>query len=133
MPVGSRSRKSATIRLVLMGAAVGGSGLLAGCGTDVQRNRYTSREDCVADYSEAQCRPDFPIGSAIGAGVATYYFGPWYRSDPTARRGDPNDPGAGRWFSSGSSVVGGGRSPATVEVGSRGGFGSTGRVSARGS
>jgi hypothetical protein len=115
-----------------MGAAVGGSGLLTGCGADVQRNRYTSREDCIADYSQTQCGPDFPVGAAAAAGVATYYYGPWYRSDPTARVRDPNDPGAGRYFRSGGANSGAARAPASVEAGTRGGFGSTGRVSARG-
>lgn len=128
----SPSRKSSTVRLVLMGAAVGSSGLLAGCGTDVQRNRYTSREDCIADYSQTQCGPDFPVGAVAAIGAATYYYGPWYRSDPTARRRDPGDPGAGRYFSGGSSGSVGARAPATVEAGTRGGFGSTGRVGARG-
>jgi hypothetical protein len=127
------SRKSSTVRLVLMGAAVGGSGLLAGCGTDVQRNRYNSREDCVADYSQAQCGPDFPVGAAAAIGAATYYYGPWYRSDAAARLRDPNDPGAGSYFRGGGAASSGTRAPTGVEAGTRGGFGSTGRVSARGS
>jgi hypothetical protein len=126
------SRRSTTVRLVLMGAAVGGSSLLAGCGTDVQRNRYASREDCIADYSEALCRPDLPVAGGLGAAAATYYYGPWYRSDPVARSRDANDPGAGRWFGGGGSASSGSGSPSTVEAGTRGGFGSTGRVSARG-
>jgi hypothetical protein len=120
------------MRLVLMGAAVGGSGLLAGCGADVQRNRYNSREDCVADYSQAQCGPDFPVGAAAAVGAATYYYGPWYRSDATARSRDQNDPGAGRYFRGGGAATSGTRAPTGVEAGTRGGFGSTGRVSARG-
>lgn len=124
------SRKSSTVRLALMGAAVGGSGLLAGCGTDVQRNRYASREDCIADYSQTQCGPDFPLGAAAAVGAATYYYGPWYRSDASARLRDPNDPGAGRYFRGGGSS--GARAPAIVEAGTRGGFGATGRVGARG-
>jgi len=125
-------KSSSALRLVLMGAAVGGSGLLGGCDTDVQRNRYASRADCVADYSEAQCQSDFPVGAAVAAGAATYYFGPWYRTGvATAARGS-GDPGPGRFFSSGS-ARGSTSPPAGVEAGTRGGFGSHGHVSERGS
>ena len=123
-----RRRKSATVRLVLMGAAVGGSSLLVGCGSDVQRNRYASREDCVADYSATQCGPDFPLGGAAAL-AATYYYGPWYRSDVAARMRDPADPGAGRFLGGSSTSL---RAAPTIETGTRGGFGSHGRVSARG-
>jgi len=123
-------KKSSAVRLVLMGAAVGGSSLLAGCGTDVQRNRYASREDCIADYSDTSCGPDVPL-MAAGAALATYYYGPWYHSDVAARGRDPSDPGAGRFFG-GSGGAGGSRTPPTIETGTRGGFGAHGRISARG-
>ena len=127
----SRSRRSSAIRLVLMGAAVGGGGLLAGCGTDVQRNRYNSLADCVADYSEAQCTRDVPIGTAAAVGAAAYYYGPWYRSSSTARLRDTSDAGPGRYFSTSTSRSPAAR-PAGVETGTRGGFGAHGRVSASG-
>jgi len=129
MPAGLK--KSSAVRLVLMGAAVGGSSLLVGCGTDVQRNRYASREDCIADYSDTLCGSDVPMMAAGGAALAAYFYGPWYRSDVAGRASDPRDPGAGRYF--GSSGSSGPRSPPTIETGTRGGFGSHGRVSARGS
>jgi len=127
----ARLKKSSAVRLVLMGAAVGGTGLLAGCGTDVQRNRYTSRDDCIADYSDTLCGPDVPLAAA-GAALATYYYGPWYRSDVAARVRDPSDPGAGRFFSSSGGGASPPRSPPTIETGTRGGFGAHGRISARG-
>jgi hypothetical protein len=119
-----------------MGAVVGSGGLLSGCGgEDVQRNRYASREACLADYSEELCRPDFPISGYV-AGAATYYYGPWYHSDFRARENDQRDPGAGRFFHGGGAGVvassGSGVAPLSVETGTRGGFGSTGRISARG-
>ena len=134
-------KKSSAVTLAIMGAAMTGAvgiPLLFG-GTDVQRNRYTSRESCIADYSEAQCNPDVPNGSAVAPmGAATYYYGPWYRSDYRSRTNDPNDAGPGRYYRSGgtvsgfSSAGGAGSAPAAVETGTRGGFGRSGRVSARG-
>lgn len=122
-------KKSSKVPLVLMGAVAGAVALPAMFnGTDVQRNRYNSREDCVADYSEAQCNPDFPLGSTS----RTYYYGPWYRSDVSERAKDTKDPGPGRYFRGGGSSSGFTSAP-SVESGTRGGFGSSGRVSARGS
>ena len=135
-------KKSSAVSLAIMGTAmVGAVGLpvLFG-GTDVQRNRYQSREACIADYSEAQCNPDVPNGTGsmpLGAAAATYYYGPWYRSDYRSRS-DPNDPGPGRYYRGGGTVSGfssaGGTSsaPSGVETGTRGGFGRSGRISARG-
>jgi hypothetical protein len=121
-------KKSGKVPLLLMGAVAGAVALPAMFnGTDVQRNRYGSREDCISDYSEAQCNPDAPIGTT----GRTYYYGPWYRSDVSARARDSKDPGAGRYFGSGGSA--GITTPPSVETGTRGGFGSSGRVSARGS
>lgn len=128
-------KKSAAVPLVLMGAVAGAVALPALFGgTDVQRNRYGTREDCIADYSEAQCRPDFPI-SGYAAGAATYYYGPWYRSNINARAKDMSDPGAGHFYHGGASGFSsaGLHGPAAVEAGTRGGFGSHGHVSARGS
>lgn len=121
-------KKSGKVPLVLMGAVAGAVALPAMFnGTDVQRNRYNSREECIADYSEAQCNPDFPTGTS----TRTYYHGPWYRSDAGARAKDSTDPGSGRYFSGGGK--GGAAAPPSIETGTRGGFGSSGRVSARGS
>jgi hypothetical protein len=131
-------KKSSAVTLAIMGAAMTGAvgiPILFG-GTDVQRNRYTSREACIADYSEAQCNPDLPVsGTALAAG--TYYYGPWYRSDYRSRTNDSNDPGPGRYYRGGgvsgfSSAGGVSSAPAGVETGTRGGFGRSGRVSARG-
>ena len=123
----SADKKSSKVPLVLMGAVAGAIALPAMFnGTDVQRNRYNSREDCMADYSDAQCKADFPLDSS----TRTYYHGPWYRSDVNARARDSSDPGPGRYFRGGGTT--GLAAPATVETGTRGGFGSTGRVSARG-
>ena len=72
------------------------AGRVQGCGEDVQRNSYLSRAECIADYSEAQCNPDTPIGSSYGG---TRYYGPWYRSSYSGAR-SADDPGPGRYFSS---------------------------------
>ncbi len=130
-------KKSSAVTLAIMGAAITGAvgiPLLFG-GTDVQRNRYTSRESCIADYSEAQCNPDVPIaGTALAGG--TYYYGPWYRGDYRSRTSDPTDPGPGRYYRGGGTVsglaTGVGSAPVGVESGTRGGFGRSGRISARG-
>jgi hypothetical protein len=128
-------KKSSAVSLAIMGTAMAGAvGLpvLFG-GTDVQRNRYSSREACIADYSEAQCNPDVPVGG--GSFGTTYYYGPWYRSDYRTRN-TPGDPGPGRYYRStvgtSASLAGGGVGPSSVESGTRGGFGRSGRVSARG-
>ena len=130
-------KKSSAVNLAIMGAALTGAVAVPALfsGTDVQRNRYASREACAADYSETQCNPDMPINGAI-AGAGTYYYGPWYRSDYRARTASPDDPGPGRYYRSGgvSGFSSGATSsaPAGVETGTRGGFGRSGRVSARG-
>jgi uncharacterized protein YgiB involved in biofilm formation len=134
----SLERKSRTVRLVLMGAAVGGSSLLAGCGgEDVQRNSYKSQSDCVADYSDRECRPDYPV-NGYTSHSALLYYGPWYHSNYRNGTRIAGDPGPGRFYS--STAAGSARgfssngvhSPIGTETGSRGGFGSHGRVSARG-
>ena len=121
-------KKSGKVPLVLMGAVAGAVALPAMFnGTDVQRNRYLSREDCVADYSVAQCNPDVPPGSS-----SRMYYGPWYRSNANERVNDAADPGPGRYFRGGGMGTSASISPPSVETGTRGGFGSSGRVSARG-
>lgn len=131
------SKKSVAVPLVLMGALAGSVALpvLFG-GTDVQRNKYSSREACAADYSENQCNPDTPVGGG-GTGGRSSYYGPWYRSDYRSRTSDPNDPGPGRYYGGGaasgfSSSGAPSSAPTSVETGSRGGFGRSGRVSASG-
>lgn len=128
-PLAERSQKrSMAVPLLALGGAIVGLSML-GRGQDVQRNRYNSLEDCVHDYTTGQCEMDNPVGSA-GSGL--HYYGPWYRSGG----GGTSDPGAGRTLStSPSGVPAGGFAggPQSVELGTRGGFGSTGRVSARGS
>ncbi len=129
-------KKSSGVTLAIMGAAITGAvgiPLLFG-GTDVQRNRYASREACIADYSEKQCNPDVPMGGTT-PGFSTYYYGPWYRSDYRTRT-TPGDPGPGQYYRGGGtsafSSSGTSSAPVTVETGTRGGFGRSGRVSARG-
>lgn len=121
-------RSSASVRLAFMGAAAATIVATPGCGEDVQRNSYASLGDCVADYSEVQCRPDYPVGGNYHG--TTGYYGPWYRSNYSARGAD--DPGPGRYYRGGG--VGfssaGAHPPSGVENGTRGGFGAHG-VSAR--
>ena len=121
------------MRLAFMGAAAATVLATPGCGEDVQRNSYASLSDCTADYSEAQCRPDYPVGSSGYYSGGTRIYGPWYHSNVNARGAD--DPGPGRYYRSGgigfSSAGTGTRAPSSVEAGTRGGFGSHG-VSARG-
>jgi uncharacterized protein YgiB involved in biofilm formation len=128
----SRPRKSsASVRLAFMGAAAATVLVTPGCGEDVQRNRYGSQAECVADYSDAQCRPDYPVGGGYRPGMSTGYYGPWYRSNAAARGAE--DPGPGRYFRGGGMGFSSGstsRAP-SVETGTRGGFGGHG-VSARG-
>jgi len=137
MPLHPRKR-SKSVRLALMGAAAGAALTTSGCGQDVQRNRYASMEDCIADYSVAQCHADYPLGmngSMFRGGRGLYVFGPWYRPDVN----DPNDAGPGRYgrrtgtgigFSSSGGAAAGSHGPTSVEAGHRGGFGGHG-VSAR--
>src|SRR5581483_11570407 len=69
-------KKSAAVPLVLMGAAAGVVALPALFGgTDVQRNRYATREACIADYSDAQCQDDVPVGTSRSVGATHYYYG----------------------------------------------------------
>lgn len=122
-------KRSLGIAVGVLGMAA--VGFAAFSGKDVQRNGYASKEDCEHDYSTGQCTSDTPVSSSGGSGYAGgyHYYGPWYRSD---WRNGPikGDPGPGRSFASGSGFTGHG--PSTMDFGHRGGFGSTGRVSARG-
>jgi hypothetical protein len=64
---------------------------------DWLRNTYSSREECIADYSEAECREEGASGGTSGGGGGGYfaYFGPWYRTGP-ALAGAPPNPGPGK-------------------------------------
>jgi hypothetical protein len=106
---------------------------MLGRGQDVQRNRYDSYEDCVHDYSSGQCQIDGPVYGSGYTGGGLHYYGPWYRSGGAG--GAADDPGPGRTLASGGRLSGGEgfSGPRGVELGSRGGFGSTGRVTARAS
>jgi hypothetical protein len=121
--------------IALGGAAIVGFSLF-GRTHPVQRNRYDSLEDCVHDYSTGQCELDNPVGSGSSGGaghMGLHYYGPWYRSDGA---GGTTDPGPGRTMGSVSRNVpasGFAGGPRSVELGERGGFGSSGRVFARGS
>jgi hypothetical protein len=94
-------------------------------GTNVQRNSYGSIEDCERDYAAGHCTRDQPMTGAGGY----HYYGPWYRDD---WRNGPikGDPGPGRAFAAGGDSEGHG--PSGLDFGERGGFGLSGRVSARG-
>lgn len=111
-------KKSNAVPLLMLGGAALVGLTALGRGHDVQRNRYGSLEECVHDYSTGQCELDNPVGSHGGSGVGMHYYGPWYRGD---RGGGRSDPGPGR------------SGPHAVEFGTRGGFGSSGRVFARAS
>lgn len=98
-------RRASKITLTIMSSLCVG-----GCDSGDEhwtRNYYYSREKCVADYSETQCRPSG--GGALG------YLGPPYRTDTATR--DSNDPGPGRT----------GKADGQTRYVQRGGFGSSGR------
>lgn len=121
-------KRSVIVTLSVLGVAAMGFATLSG--KDVQRNSYSSQEDCEHDYATGQCTRDQSVASGYGGGY--HYYGPWYRSDwrNNVTRGDP---GPGRAYASGSGATGGaGHGPTGFDFGSRGGFGSSGRVSARG-
>lgn len=128
LPPRNQKRSFAVPLIALGGATLVGLSML-GRGQDVQRNRYNSYEDCVHDYTTGQCQIDTSVGGSGGL----HYYGPWYRS--TGGGSVANDPGPGRALGAGGRVAGVSAfsGPQGVELGSRGGFGSTGHVSARGS
>ncbi|SEM57051.1 hypothetical protein SAMN02800694_1552 [Luteibacter sp. UNCMF331Sha3.1] len=119
-----RKRSVAVVVGVLGIAAVG---IAAFGGKDVQRNSYASQEDCEQDYATGQCTREATSSGYRGGGY--HYYGPWYRSD-WRDRSFAGDPGPGRSFRGGGVP---GHGPSSVDFGRRGGFGSSGRVSARGS
>lgn len=114
----STQKKSHAVPLLMLGGAALVGLTALGRGHDVQRNRYDSLEECVHDYSTGQCELDNPVGSSSSGASGLHYYGPWYRSD---RSGGSSDPGPGR------------SGPRSIELGTRGGFGSSGRVFARAS
>jgi len=124
LPPRNQKRSFAVPLIALGGVALAGLSVLWR-GQDVQRNRYNSYEECVHDYSTGQCQID---NSVSGTG-ALHYYGPWYRNS-----GGANDPGPGRALGAGGRAgVSAFGAPQSVELGTRGGFGSSGRVSARAS
>lgn len=127
LPPREQKRSFAVPLIALGGAALVGLSML-GRGQDVQRNRYDSYEDCVHDYSTGQCEPDTSVNHSV---PGVHYYGPWYRSGTGA---GPSDPGPGRTMAAGGRVGTLAESgPRGVELGKRGGFGSSGRVAARAS
>ena len=130
-PPRNQKRSFAVPLLALGGATLVGLSML-GRGQDVQRNRYNSYEDCVHDYSTGQCQID---NSVSGPSGGLHYYGPWYRSGGSGGSGAAADPGPGRTMASGGRLAAtdGFSGPRGVELGTRGGFGSTGRISARAS
>lgn len=77
--------------------------------SSLMRNHYASREQCLRDYTAAQCSYNG------GAGPSAYY-GPYYRSSYATA----DDPGPGR------TAAASGESTAASRV-VRGGFGATAR------
>lgn len=115
------ARKTGTILLVTMGVALAVPMLWRG--ESVQRNTYDTRDDCVRDYDDTRCETAYDNRSGHWLS-----YGPWYANDPERRK--PGD--AGRMEGRHSSLAdsGGFRG---VEHGTRGSFGSSGRVRAAGS
>jgi len=75
-------KKSSYILLTLMGAVALSN---VERQPDVLRNTYNSREDCVHDYSDTQCRD----ASGGGHGSSGRWYGPDYRDgSEDARRGN---------------------------------------------
>jgi hypothetical protein len=118
-------KRTVGITLGVLGAAAIGYAWLGG--DDVQRNSYNSLADCEQDYATGKCTQDHPVSTS--GGTAYHYYGPWYRSD-WRNHSVAGDPGPGRSFASG--MGSGAHGPSGFDFGSRGGFGSSGRVSARG-
>jgi hypothetical protein len=133
-------KRSARVRLVLLGSAVG----LHGCGTDqeVYRQRYDSLEECRRDWGDtAYCGHDAggasgswssSGGSGGGAAGGNYYYGPRYYWDPHTGRATELKPdgstrpiGDAHW--SGQTEHFGGVRMGAGFV-SRGGFGSSARA-----
>lgn len=125
LPPRNQKRSLAVPLIALGGATLVGLSVL-GHGQNVQRNRYGSYEDCVHDYSTGQCEMDTSVSGTGGL----HYYGPWYRSGGGA--GGALDPGPGRSVGTAPGGAGSFNGTAGVELGTRGGFGSSGRVSARG-
>jgi hypothetical protein len=118
-------KRSVAVAVGVLGVAA--VGIVAFSGKDVQRNSYASQEDCEQDYATGKCTREDTTSTYHGGGY--HYYGPWYRSD-WRDRSHAGDPGPGRSFR-GDGVPG--HAPSSVDFGRRGGFGSSGRVSARGS
>lgn len=103
-------KRSETICLAVMGAAVVGSAWYESNVQNLSRNRYARLEDCECDYRPEQCS-----SSSYGGG----HYGPWYLSDPELRRQDARDPGPG----SGNCLGGGGGHGGGGGSGSYGAYG----------
>jgi hypothetical protein len=131
--VGDRGKRMRSAAVAV--GVIGLIGYAAWPSTDVQRNSYASKEDCEHDYATGQCTYEQSRGSGGGGYYGGYhYYGPWYRSDWNTNR-VAGDPGPGRSYAaSGTSRATGftGHGPTGFDFGSRGGFGSSGRVGARG-
>lgn len=115
---------------------VGLTGYILWPSTDVQRNSYASKEDCEQDYATGQCTFEQPTGTSSGGhgGGGYHYYGPWYRSDwrSNSVAGDPGPGRSSARTSTGTASGFTGHGPTGFDFGSRGGFGSTGRVGSRG-
>lgn len=121
------SRRTNNIVLIGIGAVIAMPLLLRG--ESMQRNVYRDYNDCVADYSEAQCERTYTSSSG------TSYLGgrgPWYESEGRVTKENPG-PGRSRTsaFAASGSVQA--RALVSVEYGVRGGFGHTGSVRSVGS
>jgi len=125
-------KRSARVRLVVLGTVVG----VSGCDSapqPLQQQVYASREDCVRDWGDPpDCSPAPSHGST---GYGGYYWGPRYYWDRDANRPVAVDPdGATRTVTNSRVTSAGSIEGSTHAAGtfSRGGFGSFGRGFGRG-
>jgi hypothetical protein len=137
-------KRSARVRLVLLGSAVG----LYACDNgshDLFRQRYNSLEECRRDWKDPDdCKPVGGAGASGGSGSwggsggtgvsgnGGYYYGPRYYWDPRSGgpvevRPDGSTRSLGNAHSSGEGVHFGGVRMGAGFV-SRGGFGSSARA-----
>lgn len=130
--IGERGKRMRSAAVVV--GIMGLFGYAAWPRTDVQRNSYASKEDCEQDYVTGQCSYEQSTGGGHYGGGGYHYYGPWYRSDWRTNT-VAGDPGPGRSYArSAASGASGfsGHGPTGFDFGSRGGFGSSGRVGSRG-
>ncbi|HEY4090863.1 MAG TPA: hypothetical protein VGN46_05050 [Luteibacter sp.] len=130
--IGERGKRMRSAAVVV--GIMGLFGYAAWPRTDVQRNSYANKEDCEQDYVTGQCSYEQSTGGGHYGGGGYHYYGPWYRSDWRTNT-VASDPGPGRSYARSAASGASGFSshgPNGFDFGSRGGFGSSSRVGARG-